>query len=83
MGNLLQAPLSQTTGEKNKPVVDSCDQANTRGGMSRYQSRVRGVEQSICFMKSREAGEEGRLCQEQVCEKKIHFLRMTWSIQRI
>lgn len=36
-----------------------------------------GVEQSICFMKSIEVGEQGGLCQEQISEKKIHFPRMT------
>lgn len=42
MHNLLQAPLSQTTREKKKKtVVDSCDQANRRGGMSQCQSQGR------------------------------------------
>lgn len=62
MDNLLQAPLSQTTGEKNKPVVDSCDQANTRGGMSQYQSRVRGSRTKHLFHekhRGRRRGEAG------------------------
>lgn len=62
MGNLLQAPLSQTTRERErekKTAVDSCDQANRRGGMSQCQSRGKGESKKHLFHEKHGGGGRG------------------------
>jgi len=55
--------------------MDSCDQANSSSGMSQHQSHGKAVgprTKHLCREKY-EGGEQRRLCQEQISEKKYIF----------